>query len=287
MSSQARNLIDPFRLPGFVDLQAPRSKKLVDVLLSPTRFSPEAASTREALVSFTTVVFRLIIWHRDIRAHRKFHNLMLKSLGLQIDEGAHELKTQLNRWWGSLVTCRDKYIELIGDANHIPAAASGAEKRLLRLIDTLRTDIAQKGIHPRASTFALDGSRINDRIRAWRSLLEENPSALVVRDPVIERISGGATDRIDEATSSDEDAPGAQHVVLPIRSSRRLRGLAPEPAQRMDVDASLARAAQGIEMAADGLVDALHAANRRGQIARAQEALRLLTELRRVMGGLN
>jgi hypothetical protein len=65
---------------------------------------------------------------------------MLKSLSLRIEEGAHELKTQRNRLWGSLVTCRDKCGELIGGANQIPAAASDAEKRLLRLVDTIRAN---------------------------------------------------------------------------------------------------------------------------------------------------
>ncbi|KAK0655613.1 hypothetical protein B0T16DRAFT_499615, partial [Cercophora newfieldiana] len=188
-----------YRVAGFEGLSLPgrNHSKLREALQSPHPFSSQQqqdapVNARDVVVNNTIVLFRLILWHKDIRGHKKFGKLLVQSWGVELDgEGAHNLRNQIYRWWQLVIRARERHLEK--GRRLVPSAASDAERRLISLVDKARDDIEKRDLYPRASP------------QHGGALLRSDPKALLDRDPELETDYGKASDEMDGANVTGDE----------------------------------------------------------------------------------
>jgi len=150
-----------FCLPGFEGLSAPRDLRLRAALVCPEPYSPSPVGRieRTILVNNLTVLFRLMLWHRKIRGHKRQPTILVDSWGVDTRD-VSKIKMVLARFWQHVISARERYLEenpedtpsrpLAGGDNdvgpvrvRIPGAATDAEARLAFIVDKLRADITE------------------------------------------------------------------------------------------------------------------------------------------------
>ena len=154
-----------FCLPGFEGLSAPHDLRLRTALVCPKPFSPSPVerTERTIVVNNLTVLFRLILWHRKTRGHKRQPTILVDSWGVDTRD-VGKVKFILTRFWQHVISARERYLnEHLGDTPsrllaggdedvgpvrvRIPGVASGADARLASLVDKLRADITDYGLY--------------------------------------------------------------------------------------------------------------------------------------------
>lgn len=181
-----------YTIVGLKDWRPIRDGRVKDILESNYPYSPRIRTPRKIVLRNLTVLFRLLIWHHEVRGSKKYYDEVLRGWGLPVVElYGHGARIKVGTLWTTVIDARQRYIDdhhargvNLLDRQPIPTSASAAERRLLELIDKVMDDIKDRGLQPTPTAGAL--GRLFTRSECWLNACKECPTRLVAEFPHLE-----------------------------------------------------------------------------------------------------
>ncbi len=207
------------RLEGFSDISI-NNGRLQKFLMTRKPFSVGSGnSEKEVAINNLIVLFRQLLWYKEVRGCPKLSKYVCQSLGVEC-QSLCQIKHQMYWLWNRVMGARTQYLhDKRLDSSTIPRRASDKETCLLKLVDRLRRDIEDRRESPQPSQFALD--RLPDRQRAWIGLVAANPKALLVRSPRLPKAQGDTLELgIEQFRGENEDSNGKTQLKLNKHAER-------------------------------------------------------------------